>query len=176
MLVYVLAALAALLVVTAALWFGLAFVMRRPALARRLMRVPPLRFLMARMAALGMRAARRRAEKDGTIPAGRHVSDLEVALAASDSAEARRARAMLARMNPRERNQLSRMTLGADGLAGLMNADLPAQGDDQAAEMLGRAGRRRQAVVGGSEGREAQRQAQRRRAVAKRRAARKATR
>lgn len=174
MLVYVLAALAAVLVVAAALWLGLALVMRRPALARRLMRVPPLRFLMARMAAVGMRAARRRAERDGTIPPGRQVSDLEVALAASDGEEARRARAMLARMNPRERNALSRMTLGADGLAGLMRSDLPFPGDDAATEMLGRAGRRRQAGLAGSDRGEAARRAQKRKAVARRRAARKA--
>lgn len=171
MLVTILVTLAALVVLAGALWLGLAFAMRRPAVARRLMRFPPTRLILSRAAAIGMRAARRRAERNGTIPAGRSVTDLEVALAASDSEQARRARAMLARMNPRQRNEFSRRALGADGLSGLL-AGTGGADDADATEMLGRAGRRGTAFAG-SAGRDTAREAQRRRAVAKRRAARK---
>lgn len=169
MLMPILLAVAAVLLLAGALWSGLAYAMRRPALARRLMRVRPARYLFARLAAAGVRSARRRAEREGTLPATRPVSDLEIALAASGTEEARQARAMLARMSPRQRNEISRRTLGADGLSGLL-ADAAAL---DGAEMPGRAGRRRVAGAPGSAGRDSARDVQRRRAVAKRRAARK---
>jgi hypothetical protein len=152
-------------------WLGLASAMRRPALARRLMRVAPLRWGMARMTRAGLRAARRRAERDGTLPAGRPVSDLELALVVSDTEEARRARAMMARLTPRQRAELSRRTMGADGLAGLMESAAATSAAD--ADALGRADRRRASGVAAAG---AGRQAQRRKAVARRRAARKAAR
>ncbi|MGD9572411.1 MAG: hypothetical protein AB7V62_11030 [Thermoleophilia bacterium] len=167
MLITILIAAGAAIAVGAAAWFGLAYAMRRPPLARRLMRVPPFRWLMARMTASGMKAARRKAERDGVIPTGRPVSDLEVALAVSDTEEARHARAMLARLSPAQRNELSRRTMGADGLAGLM-VDAPAAD----ADALGRSDRRR--VAGTAAAGNPSRDAQRRNAVAKRRAQRKA--
>jgi hypothetical protein len=173
MLLTILLVIAAVLLLVAGLWFGLAYAMRKPALARRLMRVPPVRFLMAKMTKIGMRAARKRAERDGTIPKGRPVSDLELALAVSDTEEARQARAMLARLSPRQRNELSRRTMGADGLSGLLAEGAAAEGG---AESLGRTGRRQTAGVAASSGRESARAAQRRKAVAKRRASRKGSR
>lgn len=174
MLLTILIAVAITLVVVAGLWFGLAFAMRRPTIARRMMRVPPLRWLMARVTRAGLRSARKKAQREGRLPTDRPVSDLEVALAASDTEEARRARAMLARMTPRQRAELSRRTMGADGLAGLMG-DNPLMGlDDE--DALGRTGRRRGAGVAASPGRDTARAVQQRKAVAKRRAARKKSR
>lgn len=172
MLLTILLAAGLSVLVAGGLWFALVQAMRRPALARRMVRVPPLRWAMARMAATGMRAARRRAERDGTIPAGRPVSDLEVALSVADTDEARHARAMLARMSPRQRAELSRRTMGADGVAGLLESAAATAAVD--AEALGRADRRR--VAGSAPATDAGRQAQRRKAVARRRAARKAAR
>ncbi len=171
MLLTILLAVVLSVVVAAGAWFGLVWAMRRPALARRLMRVPPLRWAMARMTRAGLRAARRRGERDGTLPAGRPVSDLEVALAVSDTEEARRARAVMGRLSPRQRAELSRRTMGADGLAGLMESAAATSAVD--ADALGRADRRRVAGVAPAD---AGRRAQRRKAVARRRAARKAAR
>lgn len=168
MLLTILIAVGAAIAAGAAAWFGLAYVMRRPALARRLVKIPPFRWVMARMTAAGMKAARRKAERDGVIPTGRPVSDLEVALAVSDTDEARHARAMLARLSPAQRNELSRRTMGTDGLAGLMS-----DGSAAEAEALGRANRRRVAGTAAPTG-DPSRDAQRRKAVAKRRAQRKA--
>ena len=81
--------------------------------------------------------------------------------------EAQAAKAMLARMNPRQRAEFSRRTLGADGLASLMETAATLDADDAT---LGRADRRRAAAASAAAGPSAQR----RKAVAKRRAARKA--
>jgi hypothetical protein len=175
MLVTILLALVIVLALAAGLWIGLAYAMRRPGLARRLLRIRPLRRVMGRMAAMGMRSARKKAARDGRIRAGRQVSDLEVALAAADTEQARQAKAMLARMSPRQRAEFSRRTMGADGLSGLL-ADAAALDAGDGTEMLGRADRRRGAGLAGSPGQDAARAAQRRKAVAKRRAARKGAR
>jgi hypothetical protein len=155
----VLAVIAAVGLVLAA---GAAVVVRRPALVARLARFAPIRRLMARMTTGQIRRARRR----GDVPAG--TTDLEVVLAGETGAEAQAAKAMIARMNPRQRAELSRRTLGADGLAALMEAAATTDGGDAGP---GRADRRRVAAVAGAP---APRSAQRRKAVAKRRAARKA--
>jgi hypothetical protein len=141
---------------------GVAVVVRRPSLVTRLARFAVIRRLMVRVTQAQIRRARRR----GDVPAG--ATDLEVVLAGETGAEAQAAKAMLARMNPRQRAEFSRRTLGADGLAALMETAATA-GDDPA---LGRADRRRAAGAAGAPGRAAQR----RKAVAKRRAARKANR
>jgi len=143
---------------------GAAIVVRRPALVARLARFAPVRRLMVRMTRAQIRRARRR----GDVPAG--ATDLEVMLAGETGAEARAAQAMLARMNPRQRAELSRRTLGADGLAALMESAATLDGPDAAP---GRADRRRAA---GAAGAPSGASAQRRKAVAKRRAARKARR
>lgn len=143
---------------------GFAVVVRRPALVARLARFGPARRLMVRATHAQIRRARRR----GDVPAG--ATDLEVMLAGENGAEARAAKAMLARMNPRQRAEFSRRTLGADGLAALMETAATADGD---ATTAGRGDRRRAAGVADAP---AARSAQRRKAVAKRRAARKANR
>jgi hypothetical protein len=160
-LLIVLAALAGLAVLLAV---GVAIVVRRPALVTRLARVTPIRRLMVRATRSQIRRARRR----GDVPAG--ATDLEVVLAGETGAEAQAAKAMLARMNPRQRAELSRRTMGADGLASLMETAATRQGDDAGA--AGRADRRRAAALAGSAGRSPQQ----RKAVARRRAARKANR
>ena len=109
----------------------------------------------------------RRTRRRGDVPAG--ATDLEIVLAGESGAEAQAAKAMLARMNPRQRAEFSRRSLGADGLASLMETAATLEGDDGSA--LGRADRRRAAGVAGASG---GRSAQQRKAVAKRRAARKA--
>jgi hypothetical protein len=169
MLLIVLSSVAGALVLAAGAWAGLVAAMRRPALAARLLRIRPLRALMARMAAAGVRASRRRARRDGTIAAGRPMSDLEAVLAFADTEEAAGARAMLARMSPRQRNELSRRTMGADGLGGLLAAGVAAGGEGSP---LGRAARRAGATGAASPARDAARAARKRKAVAKRRAAR----
>ena len=141
-----------------------AIVARRPSLVAKLARFGPARRLMVR----ATQAQIRRARKRGDVPAG--ATDLEIVLAGETGAEAQAAKAMLARMNPRQRAELSRRTLGDDGLAGLMEAAATLDGDD--ASVLGRADRRRAAGAGDAPGRSAQQ----RKAVAKRRAARKANR
>jgi hypothetical protein len=100
------------------------------------------------------------------------MTDLELALVGQDGREAEQARAMLARMNPRQRAELSRRTLGADGLAAMM--ETAATLDDDAVAALGRADRRRAGGLG--TGAPASRTAQQRKAIAKRRSARKAKR
>lgn len=157
----VLAVVAAVALLVAA---GVAVVARRPSLVTRLARFGPARRLMVRATRAQIRRARRR----GDVPAG--ATDLEIVLAGETGAEARAAKAMLARMNPRQRAEFSRRALGADGLAALMERAATADGDDAGP---GRADRRRVAGAGGAP---AARSAQRRKAVAKRRAARKAIR
>ena len=142
---------------------GFAILVRRPALVAKLARFGPARRLMVR----ATQAQIRRARKRGDVPAG--ATDLEVVLAGESGAEAQAAKAMLARMNPRQRAELSRRTMGADGLAGLMETAATTQEGDEAGT-AGRADRRRAAALAGSTGRSAQQ----RKAVAKRRAARKA--
>jgi hypothetical protein len=154
-----LAAIAGLAVLLAV---GFAILVRRPALVTKLARFGPSRRLMVR----ATQAQIRRARKRGDVPAG--ATDLEVVLAGETGAEAQAAKAMLARMNPRQRAELSRRTMGAEGLAGLMETAATREGDD--AGTAGRADRRAAAALAGS----AARSAQQRKAVAKRRAARKA--
>jgi hypothetical protein len=161
MLLIVSSSVAGALVLTAGAWIGLVAAMRRPALVARLMRIRPLRALMTRVVTAGVRASRRKARRDGTIPQGRPVSDLEAVLALADTDEARRARAMLARLSPRQRNEFSRRTMGADGLAGLLAAG--GEGPH-----LGRAARR----AGSTGAASPAHAARRRKAPAKRRAAR----
>ena len=141
---------------------GFAILVRRPALVTKLARFGPARRLMVR----ATQAQIRRARKRGDVPAG--ATDLEVVLAGESGAEAQAAKAMLARMNPRQRAEFSRRTLGADGLASLMETAATLDADDAT---LGRADRRRADGVAGASG---GRSAQQRKAVAKRRAARKA--
>ena len=155
--------LAAVAAVGLLLAVGVAIVSRRPSLVARLARFAPARHLMVRATRAQIRRTRRR----GDVPAG--ATDLEVVLAGESGAEAQAAKAMLARMNPRQRAEFSRRTLGAEGLAGLMETAATLDGDDASA--LGRADRRRAAGVAGAS---AGRSAQQRKAVAKRRAARKA--
>ena len=159
-LLIVLAAVAAVAVLLAV---AFAIVARRPSLVAKLARFGPARRLMVR----ATQAQIRRARKRGDVPAG--ATDLEIVLAAETGAEARAAKAMLARMNPRQRAEFSRRTLGDDGLAGLMEAAATLDGDDASA--LGRADRRRAAAAAVPG-----RSAQQRKAVARRRAARKANR
>jgi hypothetical protein len=149
-------ALAALVVVVA-----LALIARRPKLVARLTRFGPFRALMVRMTRWQIRRARKR----GDVPPG--ATDLEVMLAGQTGPEAEAAKAMLRRMNPRQRAEFSRRTLGGDGLASMMQTAATADDDDAT---LGRAGRRRAAGMADSA---ASRTAQQRKAVAKRRAARK---
>ena len=163
MLQIVLIVLAAVAAVGLLLAVGIAIVSRRPSLIARLARFAPARRLMVRATQAQIRRARRR----GDVPAG--ATDLEVVLAGESGAEAQAAKAMLARMNPRQRAEFSRRTLGADGLASLMETAATLEGDDSSA--LGRADRRRADGVAGASG---GRSAQQRKAVAKRRAARKA--
>jgi hypothetical protein len=141
---------------------GFAILVRRPALITKRARFGPARRLMVR----ATQAQIRRARKHGDVPAG--ATDLEVVLAGEMGAEAQAAKAMLARMSPRQRAELSRRTMGADGLAGLMETAATREGDD--AGSVGRADRRRAAALAGSAGPSAQQ----RKAVARRRAARKA--
>jgi hypothetical protein len=162
MLSTLLIALAAVVAVGLLLAAGAAVVVRRPALVARLARFAPIRRLMVRMTTAQIRRARRR----GDVPAG--ATDLEVMLAGETGAEAQAAKAMLARMNPRQRAEFSRRTLGADGLAALMESAATMDGGDGGP---GRADRRRAA---GAAGAPAARSAQQRKAVARRRAARKA--
>ncbi len=140
---------------------GVAVVVRRPSLVARLARFALVRRLMVRITQTQIRRARRR----GDVPAG--ATDLEVMLAGERGAEAQAAKAMLARMNPRQRAEFSRRTLGADGLAALMESAATIDGDDDGP---GRADRRRAAAAPAAPARSAQQ----RKAVAKRRAARKA--
>lgn len=164
MLSTVLIVLATVAAVGLLLAVGLAVLARRPPLVARLARVRPARSLMVRATRAQIRRARRR----GDVPAG--ATDLEIMLAGEQGTEARAAKAMLARMNPRQRAEFSRRTLGADGLAALMETAATLEGDDAGP---GRADRRRVAATGGAT---AGRSAQRRKAVARRRAARKANR
>ncbi|HTI33113.1 MAG TPA: hypothetical protein VL422_05500 [Miltoncostaea sp.] len=150
-------ALTALVVVVA-----LAVIARRPGLVARLSRFGPFRALMVRMTMWQIRRARKR----GDVPPG--ATDLEVMLAGQTGPEAEAAKAMLKRMNPRQRAEFSRRTLGGDGLASMMQTAGTSDADDTA---LGRAGRRQAAAMAGASGGQ---RAQRRKAVAKRRAARKA--
>jgi hypothetical protein len=154
MLLTTLVVIAALVVLGLALAGAFALAVRRPALLARMMRVPVFRRVLARMAA------------------GARMTDLELALVGQDGREAEQARAMLARMNPRQRAELSRRTLGADGLAAMM--ETAATLDDDAVAALGRADRRRAGGLG--TGAPASRTAQQRKAIAKRRSARKAKR
>ena len=156
--------LAAVAGVALLLAVAFAIVVRRPALVTKLARFGLARRLMVR----ATEAQIRRARKRGDVPAG--ATDLEVVLAGQTGVEAEAAKAMLARMNPRQRAEFSRRTLGDGGLAGLMEAAATLEGDDAGA--LGRADRRRAATAGAASGHSAQR----RKAVAKRRAARKANR
>jgi hypothetical protein len=157
-LLIVLAAVAAVGLLVA---IGVAVLARRPSLVARLARFAPARRLMVRATQAQIRRARRR----GDVPAG--ATDLEVVLAGESGAEAQAAKAMLARMNPRQRAEFSRRTLGADGLASLMETAATLDADDATP---GRADRRRAAAASAAAGPSAQR----RKAVAKRRAARKA--
>jgi hypothetical protein len=167
MLLTTLVVIAALVVLGLALAGAFALAVRRPALLARMMRVPVFRRVLARMATSNLRRARTRAGA-----AGARMTDLELALVGQDGREAEQARAMLARMNPRQRAELSRRTLGADGLAAMM--ETAATLDDDAVAALGRADRRRAGGLG--TGAPASRTAQQRKAIAKRRSARKAKR
>lgn len=162
------ACLAAIMVV------ALVLVMRRPSLVQRLMRYALFRRVFSRVAQAGMKAARSKAEREsgGSLPA----TDLELVLAGQDGPEAQQAKQMLAQLNPRQRRELSRMTMGDDGLSGLMEV-AAAGGDltDNAAEMLGRSERRRAAALTNGSGSRA-RSAQQEKAIAKRRAKKKAAR
>jgi hypothetical protein len=139
----------------------LAVVVRRPALVARLARFAAVRRLMV----WSMKGQIRRTRKRGGLPGG--TTDLEIVLAGQTGAEAEAARAMLKRMSPRQRAEVSRRTLGADGLASLMETAATSGGDAPAQP---RAERRRAA------GSSAARPTRQSKAVAKRRAARKATR
>lgn len=150
---------------------GLVVVMRSPRLAARLMRFAFARKVMARVARAGLESARKKAAASGATKGAGPISDLEVVLADQSGPEAERAKALLAGMNPRQRQELSRMAMGADGLEGLMAAG--ADGGEAAMEMLGRSERRRAAGAATSS---APRAAQKSKAVAKRRKARKANR
>ncbi|MGE0027573.1 MAG: hypothetical protein AB7O78_20140 [Thermoleophilia bacterium] len=164
MLSTVLIVLVAVAAVGLLLAVGVAVLARRPSLVMRLARFGPARRLMVRATHAQIRRARRR----GDVPVG--ATDLEIVLAGERGPEAQAAKAMLARMNPRQRAEFSRRTLGPDGLAALMESAATLEGDDDGS---GRADRRRVAGAGGAP---AGRSAQRRKAVAKRRAARKANR
>jgi hypothetical protein len=139
----------------------LAVVVRRPALVARLARFAVVRRIMV----WAMKGQIRRTRKRGGLPGG--TTDLEIVLAGQTGAEAEAARAMLKRMSPRQRAEVSRRTLGGEGLTALMETAATAGGDGPSP---GRAERRR------TTGSSAARTAGQRKAVAKRRAARKATR
>lgn len=171
MLLTLLLILAGVIALAALAVLGLVLVMRRPALAQRLMRFAIFRRVFAKVAQAGLKSARAKLEREAGPQAGAPMTDLEVMLAGQEGAEAAQAKQMIARMSPRQRQELSRMTMGADGLAGLMEAASADGSAEAVLEGLGRSERRR---VQGMNGGNASREAQKRKQVAKRRQARKA--
>jgi hypothetical protein len=157
----VLIILGIVLLVALLLVVALSIIARRPKLVARLTRFGPFRALMVRMTRWQIRRARKR----GDVPPG--ATDLEIMLAGQTGPEAEAAKAMMRRMNPRQRAEFSRRTLGGDGLATMMQTAAMTDEDDR---KLGREGRRKAAAMGDGAG---NRSAQQRKAVAKRRAARK---
>ena len=157
----VLIILGIVLLVALLLVVALSIIARRPKLVARLTRFGPFRALMVRITRWQIRRARKR----GDVPPG--ATDLEIMLAGQTGPEAEAAKAMMRRMNPRQRAEFSRRTLGGDGLATMMQTAATSDADDR---NLGRAGRRKAAAMGDGP---ANRTARQRKAVAKRRAARK---
>lgn len=177
MLVTLLVTLAIVVVLSAVTIAFLAYAMRRPALAQRLMRLRLFRRMFARVAESGLKQMRDKAEREraasgaGAVP----LTDLEVMIAGQSGDQAEQAKAMLARMSPRQRRELSQATLGADGISGLIDAAAAGVTDeDQQAlvDGLGRSDRRRVQAL--SAPARPGREAQKRKQVEKRRKARKA--
>lgn len=159
------------LVVGGAILFS--YAMRRPRMAAWLMRNPVGRWLAMRLTRMGMKAARKRAAREAAAGGRRSavpMTDLEAMLAGQDGPEAERIKAMMASMNPRQRREFSRMTLGSDGMSGLMNGAAASASRD-GKELLGRAERRRYGAAASPA--ERNRATQQSKAVARRRARKK---
>ena len=175
MLITLLIILASILLVAVAAVAVLVVVMRRPALVARLMRYSIARRILSRVSRAGIKAARKKAERSGTLVArdsAAPVTDLELVLSEQSGPEAERAKAMLAGMNPRQRREISRLAMGSDGLEGMMESSAQAGAASTAVEMLGRSERRRVNAVSSTADRN--RSAQKKKAVAKRRAKKRA--
>lgn len=87
------------------------------------------RRILGRLAKVGMRAARRKAEREGTLTdaSGARLSDAELMLRESGSDEARQLEAMMAKMPAAQRAQMRRMMDNID--LGEMAGNIDTDGD-----------------------------------------------